>query len=217
MLTVAEENYIKAIHHLQVNGTRVSTNRIADYQATRPSSVTDMLKKLTEKGHVEYIPYQGARLTSTGNSAALKIIRKHRLWEVFLLEKLDFTWDEVHEVAEQLEHIQSPKLIDQLDKLLGFPRVDPHGDPIPDSDGKLAAFETISLNNMSVGSSGVIRKLADTSSQFLNYLDRKNIKLGLQITVLSRESFDHSITATIGDINHQLSQEVTTKLLIEKK
>ena len=137
-MTRAEENYIKTIFHLGGHSAvPIATNAIAEQMETKPSSVTDMAKKLAEKGLVHYKRYQGVSLTDSGIKTALSIIRKHRLWEVFLVKKLDFTWDEVHEVAEQLEHIKSEKLIDKIDELLDFPKYDPHGDPIPSAAGTL--------------------------------------------------------------------------------
>lgn len=142
MNTRTEENYLKAIYHLGENGAlNVSTNAIAEVMNTKASSVTDMVKKLSEKAYVNYKKYQGVTLTKEGQKVAISIIRKHRLWEVFLVEKLNFTWDEVHEVAEQLEHIKSDKLIRELDVFLEFPSHDPHGDPIPDQDGNFKDFE----------------------------------------------------------------------------
>jgi DtxR family Mn-dependent transcriptional regulator len=133
--TETEENYIKAIFHLQKQTTQVSTQELSGSLQTKPASVTDMLKKLKTKRLINYKPYYGFRLSAEGNRVALGIIRRHRLWEFFLAEKLDFQWDEVHEVAEQLEHVSSQKLIEKLDAYLGFPKLDPHGDPIPDQDG----------------------------------------------------------------------------------
>ena len=136
-MTFSEENYLKTIYHLTTSlSTEISTNAIAEMMETKASSVTDMLKKLAEKDLVHYKKYQGVFLTPKGKLAAKMIVRKHRLWEVFLVEKLDFSWDEVHEVAEQLEHIQSKKLIDKLDQFLEYPSIDPHGDPIPNAKGE---------------------------------------------------------------------------------
>src|SRR5690554_5916872 len=142
MFSDSEENYLKSIFHLQrLSEDGVSTNAIADRMQTKASSVTDMLKKLADKDLVNYIKYQGVTLTNKGKKTAASIIRKHRLWEVFLVEKLDFNWDEVHEIAEQLEHIQSEKLIKKLDAFLGYPKKDPHGDPIPDADGEIISVK----------------------------------------------------------------------------
>ena len=146
MLSLVEENYLKAIYHLSEEGReQVSTNAIADAIQTKPASVSDMIQKLDRKGVIEYTKYQGVKVTDNGREAALKVIRKHRLWEVFLVEQLNFHWDEVHEVAEQLEHIKSPLLIERLDAFLGYPKVDPHGDPIPDAQGVIRSKPLASL------------------------------------------------------------------------
>ena len=151
MLTQSEENYLKAVYTLSEEfGESVSTNLLAEKIESKPSSVTDMIKKLSEKDLISYQKYQGCTLTEEGRKKALLIIRKHRLWEVFLVEKLKFGWEEVHEVAEQLEHIQSPKLINQLDALLGFPTHDPHGDPIPDKDGNLNMIDKKLLSTLEI-------------------------------------------------------------------
>lgn len=192
MHSVSEENYIKAIYHLQDGETLVSTNDIAGRMNTKASSVTDMLKKLADKNLAEYIPYKGTRLTSDGMDCATQIIRKHRLWEVFLVEKLNFSWDEVHEVAEQLEHIQSRKLIDQLDQLLDHPKYDPHGDPIPDAQGNYEQPKHTQLSQLQPEDSGVLAGVLDTSTRFLQYLDKHQIELGTRITVIDHEEFDDS-------------------------
>lgn len=192
MHSVSEENYIKAIYHLQDGDQLVSTNDIAGRMNTKASSVTDMLKKLADKDLAEYIPYKGTRLTQNGRDCATQIIRKHRLWEVFLVEKLNFSWDEVHEVAEQLEHIQSRKLIDEIDKLLEYPKYDPHGDPIPDADGNFEKTKKTALSQLHKGQKGVLTGVLDTSTRFLKYLDKHHIELGTQIELLEKESFDGS-------------------------
>ncbi len=192
MHSVSEENYIKTIYHLQDGKNLVSTNDIAGGMSTKASSVTDMLKKLADKNLAEYIPYKGTRLTQNGIDCATQIIRKHRLWEVFLVEKLDFSWDEVHEVAEQLEHIQSRKLIDELDKLLNFPKYDPHGDPIPDAQGNYEKTVKTAISQLEKGQSGILAGVHDTSTRFLQYLDKHQIELGTQIQLIDLEAFDGS-------------------------
>ncbi|AGC76788.1 putative Mn-or Fe-dependent transcriptional regulator [Nonlabens dokdonensis DSW-6] len=182
---------------------------------TKASSVTDMLKKLSDKNLAEYIPYKGARLTENGVRCANQIIRKHRLWEVFLVEKLDFSWDEVHEVAEQLEHIQSQKLIDQLDKHLDYPKKDPHGDPIPDSNGNYEVINKTLLSQLTAGDIGTLVGVIDTSSNFLNYLDKHNIQLGTQITVMEREDFDNSFTLQVNSELLQVSQQIADNLYLK--
>ncbi|OUS21444.1 iron-dependent repressor [Nonlabens dokdonensis] len=215
MHSVSEENYIKAIFHLQDGKMLVSTNEIAGRMNTKASSVTDMLKKLSDKKLAEYIPYKGARLTENGVRCANQIIRKHRLWEVFLVEKLDFSWDEVHEIAEQLEHIQSQKLIDQLDKHLDFPKKDPHGDPIPDSNGNYEVINKTLLSQLKKGDKGTLVGVIDTSSNFLNYLDKHSIQLGTQIEVLEREDFDNSFTLQVNAKSLQVSQQIADNLYLK--
>ncbi len=215
MHSISEENYIKAIYHLQDGQALVSTNEIAGRMDTKASSVTDMLKKLSDKNLAEYIPYKGARLTENGVRCANQIIRKHRLWEVFLVEKLDFSWDEVHEVAEQLEHIQSQKLIDQLDKHLDYPKKDPHGDPIPDSNGNYEVINKTLLSQLKKGDKGALVGVIDTSSSFLKYLDKHNIQLGTQISVIEREDFDNSFTLQVNSKSLQVSQQIADNLYLK--
>ena len=217
MHSISEENYIKAIYHLQVGQALVSTNDIAGRMKTKASSVTDMLKKLADKNLAEYIPYKGAKLTENGVKCANQIIRKHRLWEVFLVEKLDFSWDEVHDVAEQLEHIQSQKLIDQLDKHLGFPKKDPHGDPIPDRHGNYEKTSRTILSKLQKGDQGTLIGLIDSSTKFLNYLDKQNMKLGTSIKVLELEEFDHSFTILMNEQQMQVSKQIADNLYIKLK
>lgn len=194
MLTHSEENYLKAIWKLHEAGTpNVTTNSIAAEVKTRAASVTDMLKKLAEKKLIQYQKYQGVKLSAEGRRTALSIVRKHRLWEVFLVEKLDYRWDEVHEIAEQLEHIISENLIDRLDHFLAFPKFDPHGDPIPDKSGKLADPASISLSLVKPGQQVVMTGVAEHSAVFLRYLDQHTLSLGVTISILSITEFDQSM------------------------
>src|ERR1700712_1060629 len=170
MNTLAEENYLKSIYHLSLNTQNVSTNQIAALLNTRAASVTDMLKKLADKELINYTRYQGVSLTSPGKKIALHIIRKHRLWEFFLVEKLNFKWDQVHEMAEEMEHISSEELIDRLDKFMDYPKYDPHGDPIPDCNGNFKKHELKPIASLSVNESGVISGVRDHSPTFLQYL-----------------------------------------------
>ena len=215
-MTQSEENYLKAVYHLEDSeaGT-VNTNSIADYIHTKPSSVTDMVKKLAEKGLLNYKKYQGVSLTGRGTKKALSVIRKHRLWETFLVEKLNFAWDEVHEVAEQLEHIESEKLINELDRLLGFPKSDPHGDPIPDKNGELEKQHTHVLSVLPVNSSSICVGVRDTSVSFLNYLDKNKIALGDEIHILEKEVFDDSVHIQIGERTLHLSNRIASNLLMK--
>ncbi|WP_027138215.1 metal-dependent transcriptional regulator [Gaetbulibacter saemankumensis] len=216
-MTLTEENYIKAIYQLGKYGTlNVSTNSIAEALDTKASSVTDMIKKLDEKGYANYKKYQGVILSVEGKKIAANIVRKHRLWEVFLVEKLNFAWDEVHDIAEQLEHIKSEKLINELDKLLDYPTHDPHGDPIPDKLGDIKKTDKILLFNLEENTSGVCVGVKDTSSAFLRYLDKHNIALGSEITVLSKEDFDDSMVIKIQDSVMSISQVVANNLFVKQ-
>lgn len=193
-LTTAEENYLKAIYHLSEGGKKgVSTNDVAAEMKTKPASVSDMLRKLGEKKVIEYRKYYGVHITDEGKKLALQTIRKHRLWEVFLVEKLNFAWDEIHEVAEELEHIQSPLLIQRLDSYLNYPKFDPHGDPIPDEFGDVKARPRIALNEMEVDKTGQIVAVKDSSAAFLKHLDKMGAYIGARIKVLDKVEFDGSL------------------------
>lgn len=193
--TDTEENYLKTILRFSRDRELVSTNTIANYLGTSPASVTDMLKKLKNKAVplADYTKYKGVKLTEEGQKIALRIIRKHRLWEVFLVEKLKFSWDNVHEVAEQLEHIDSPELIKRLDEFLSFPKFDPHGDPIPDESGNVAQRMTVLLSEVTPGKLLRIVNVVLTSTDFLQYLEHLHLTLGKRIKVLERLNFDNSL------------------------
>lgn len=216
MYSDSEENYLKAIFHLERFAEEgVSTNAIAEQLQTKASSVTDMLKKLADKKLVNYIKYQGVTLTNQGKKTAAAIIRKHRLWEVFLVEKLDFSWDEVHEIAEQLEHIESDLLIEKLDKHLDFPKFDPHGDPIPSKEGTFPERDKVLLSEMKVGETGVCVGVKDTSSSFLKYLDKNGIALGKKIKVLEHEEFDDSLHIQLGSETLVISHIIASNLYLK--
>lgn len=215
-MTFSEENYLKTIYHLTTMlDAEVSTNSIAEKMDTKASSVTDMLKKLAEKDLVNYKKYQGVSLTENGKLAAKMIVRKHRLWEVFLVEKLDFPWDEVHDIAEQLEHIQSDKLINKLDDFLGNPTEDPHGDPIPDVNGRIVKIEKQLLSELMENQSGICVGVKDTSSEFLKYLDKQEIALGSKISVISKESFDQSLRIKLGGKELTISHKIAGNLFVQ--
>tara|TARA_R110002167_G_scaffold366211_1_gene593766 strand:+ start:2752 stop:3405 length:654 start_codon:yes stop_codon:yes gene_type:complete len=217
MFSLSEENYLKAIYHLEIISNKgISTNAIAEKLETKASSVSDMIKKLSEKEVIIYKKYQGVTLTNFGKKTAANIVRKHRLWEVFLVEKLNFSWDEVHDVAEQLEHIKSPKLIHELDAFLGFPTHDPHGDPIPDNDGNLKVLEKSLLATLSKNESGVCVGVKDSSAEFLQYLDKKGITLGKELTVLEKEDFDDSLSIQIDGKKLSVSNKIATNLYVKK-
>src|SRR5215204_5861291 len=158
MLSFTEENYLKTIYRLSDGGTEsVATNSIAEAMNTKAASVTDMIKKLSGKNLISYEKYYGVKITKAGRSAALSVVRKHRLWETFLVEKLNFNWDEVHDVAEQLEHIQSPLLIEKLDEFLSHPIADPHGHAIPDKNGKIHVAQQIPLCEITENKTATVR------------------------------------------------------------
>ena len=216
MFTLSEENYLKAIFHLEMmSGTGISTNAIASKLETKASSVTDMVKKLAEKQVLVYKKYQGVSLTKSGKTTAARIVRKHRLWEVFLVEKLNFSWDEVHDVAEQLEHIKSPKLTRELEAFLGFPKTDPHGDPIPDHEGRFDSVEKRLLSSLKENEVGVCVGVDDSSSNFLQYLDKNGISLGEKIEVLSIESFDGSLSIKVAGKVLSISNKIATNIYIQ--
>ncbi len=217
MLSLTEENHLKAIFHLSsVDNKDVSTNAIADSLKTKPPSVTDMLKKLSDKNLINYKKYQGSFLTPIGRKTALDIIRKHRLWEVFLVEKLGFNWSEVHEVAEQLEHIKSKKLIDELDKFLDYPTKDPHGDPIPNTAGFIKYSSRSLLSDLAIGESGKFIGVKDSSSAFLKFLDKRKIALGTNIQILHIEDFDNSIHIGLDETNLTISVKSANNIYVTK-
>jgi DtxR family Mn-dependent transcriptional regulator len=217
-LSQTEENYLKAIFSLSIASEKaVSTNSIAQKLKTKASSVTDMVRKLSEKKLVNYVKYQGVSLTVDGKKIAVRVIRKHRLWEVFLVKHLDFSWDEVHDVAEQLEHVKSLKLIKKLDAYLEYPTHDPHGDPIPDEEGNIAHHTDVMLSSMLEGEMCVILGVKDSASAFLKYLDSSGIKLGSNIEVLHREDFDNSMKIKIEEKELSISFQISKNLFVKKQ
>ena len=214
--TTSEENYIKAIYHLQQSGDVVTTNEVADRLQTKAASVTDMLKKLNAKNLLNYEPYKGVTLSKDGKKLALSIVRKHRLWEYFLVNHLQFGWDEVHEIAEELEHINSALLIDKLDAFLNFPRFDPHGDPIPDSNGRMEISKQVNLMDMVLNHTAVVRAVGSQSSELLELLRHKEIAIGTILQVVRKFSFDNSIEIKVDknppfSISQQLAQTLFVK------
>ncbi|MCW4469244.1 metal-dependent transcriptional regulator [Flavobacterium sp. MFBS3-15] len=215
-MTYSEENYLKVIYHLSQNADKgVTTNAIANVMESKPSSVTDMMQKLADKDLVNYKKYQGVELTDKGKFTALMIVRKHRLWEVFLVEKLNFSWDEVHDVAEQLEHIKSEKLTDKLDEFLDFPTEDPHGDPIPDRNGKIAKMDKKLLSEIGVGRKVICVGVKDSSPPFLQYLDKQQIALGSAIEIISKEDFDMSLTVRLENKDVTVSNKIAANLFVK--
>lgn len=215
-LTYSEENYLKTIYHLSLLQKKgVTTNSIAAKIETKASSVTDMIKKLNEKKLIEYQRYQGVTLTELGLMAAKMIVRKHRLWEVFLVEKLGFSWDEVHDVAEELEHIKSEKLVNKLDAYLGYPTEDPHGDPIPNAKGVIKKVEKQLLSDLKKNSKSICIGVKDSSSSFLQYLDKQKIALGSEIHILEIETFDQSYLVNINGQEMNISKKIASNLFVK--
>ncbi len=216
-LSPTEENYLKAIYMLSPEGDKpVSTNAISNRLKTQPASVSDMLKKLSRKEVIRYQKYKGVSITEKGEKMALSIIRKHRLWEVFLVKTLHFQWDEVHEVAEQLEHVQAPLLIKRLEKFLGHPKYDPHGDPIPDENGEMNIRPQVELLSLKPGESGRLAMVKDSGVPFLRYLDKIDLHLGDRITMIEKMDYDGSVIVNIKgrkDIN--LSRQVAENLVLD--
>lgn len=214
--STSEENYIKMIYHLQGERGIVTTSELAHNLNTRPASVTDMMKKLKAKKLLHYQPYQGFRLSPEGKKVALRIVRRHRLWEYFLAEILKFNWDEVHEVADHLEHVSSKKLIDKLDKFLGHPKVDPHGDPIPDKHGKMENRKQVSLSKLPPNRAAVVSHVGDQSHEILALLKHRKIALGSRLEIKKRFRFDNSMEIKLSNqspftISEQLAKNIFVK------
>lgn len=198
MFSFVEENYLKAIYHLSDHGAKsVSTNALAEEMQTTAASVSDMVAKLSKKKAVDYQKYKGVNVSGKGKEVALRVIRKHRLWEVFLVDQLNFHWDEVHDIAEQLEHIKSPLLISRLDEFLGFPKHDPHGDPIPDENGLFSTVKKVALTDLELNTPAQVVAVDDSSGAFLKYLDKVGISIGTKLKVEDTNEFDGSLDITI--------------------
>lgn len=215
MNTLAEENYLKSIYHLSMGTANVSTNQIAASLNTKASSVTDMLKKLADKALINYTRYQGVSLTPSGEKIAVNIIRKHRLWEYFLVEKLNFKWDQVHDMAEEMEHISSAELINRLDKFMDYPQHDPHGEPIPDCNGLFNTPKLKPISALAINESGVISGVRDHTTSFLQYLEKQGLTIGIKFTVTEIIAFDHSVVLQMENKKEiHISREVANNLLI---
>jgi len=217
-LSQTEENYLKAIYKLHEQSTKsASTNAIAQILETSAASVTDMLRKLSDKELVHYEKYKGAKLTDIGRSTATALVRKHRLWEVFLMQKLQFGWDEVHDIAEQLEHVQSDKLVDKLDDFLDNPKYDPHGDPIPDKQGRFKLRQQVLLNQLEINDSGLLVGVREHSKMFLNHLDDLRLRIGSEIRIKGINPYDEMLEIEIdGQRQEKLSKKVSEKLFVQK-
>ena len=213
-----EENYLKAIFKIcEKGGKAASTNSISAELTTSAASVTDMLKRLADKKLINYEKYKGVTLTSSGDKVATHLIRKHRLWEVFLVDKLSFSWDEVHEIAEELEHIKSKELVERLDEFLDHPKFDPHGDPIPDALGNFTFRRQVLLSTLEEGQGGVIVGVFDHSPSFLQYLEKMDLILGATILVVERFEYDESMKLIIGEsLETTVSKKVCQNLFVQK-
>lgn len=213
-----EENYLKAIFKVSEQLEKpVSTNAIAAEMTTSAASVSDMLKRLRDKELINYEKYKGVTLTQSGHRIATRLVRRHRLWEVFLVEKLDFSWDEIHDIAEELEHIDSQKLTNQLDAFLGFPKFDPHGDPIPDENGKFTTRKQILLSDAKA-SKGIIVGVNEHSTPFLQQLDRLKLVLGTTVEILEKFEYDGSLHIRINEgakqtISGKMAQNIFIKTI----
>ncbi len=196
--TRSEENYLKAIYHLSKDDVkRISPNSIAESVNVNPASVIDMIKKLVRKNLINYSREQGANLTKKGHQIALRIVRSHRLWEVFLVEKLGYSWGEIHDIAEQLEHVKHPELVDKLESFLDFPAFDPHGDPIPYKKGDYPISKKIFLSGLELDMECTVISVSDDNVNFLNYLEKLSIKIGTKIKVIEKNSFDDSLSIQV--------------------
>ncbi|HWI92677.1 MAG TPA: metal-dependent transcriptional regulator [Flavisolibacter sp.] len=212
--TISEENYLKAIFHLQEKEGTVTTNALAEKLQTKPASVTDMMKKLNSKKLLHYKPYYGFSLSAEGKKIALFIVRRHRLWEYFLSEKLKFDWNEVHMLAEELEHVSSKQLIDRLDQYLGHPQFDPHGDPIPDNKGKIKNLNKISLLELPFHQIAEVRQVTNQSKEMLEILEHKHIGIGTKLEVKKHFHFDHSIELKIKNNTVNISEQLAQNIFV---
>ena len=216
MHSLTEENYLKSIYHLTQKGIdKITPTALAEKMRINAASVVDMIKKLSDKKLISYDKRKGAKLTAQGNKVALDIVRKHRLWEAFLLEKLGYSWDVVHEIAEQLEHIKHVELADRLDKFLGYPEYDPHGDPIPNAKGEIPKIANTLLSEIETGKSCQVTAVRDTSAVFLQYLEQLSIKIGTKIKVIEKIPFDGSMVVQIGkDVRKTVSKKFADNLMV---
>lgn len=212
-----EENYLKTIYILASGKGEVSVNELSKELGLKMPTVTSMMKKLAEKKFVHYESYKPLRLTEKGKREAGLIIRKHRLTEMFLVEKMNFGWEQVHDIAEQIEHIQSPEFFEKMDELLGFPKMDPHGSPIPDRNGKMVWRAYDRLSDAKIGDTVILSAVINTSSEFLKFLNSRELHLGIKIKVKSIEPFDQSMVISYGKRNNEaISHVVSERLLVEK-
>jgi DtxR family Mn-dependent transcriptional regulator len=217
MYSFTEENYIKALFNLSDKKGEVNVKELSKHLGIKMPTVTSMMKNLARKGIVHYKSYQPMHLTEKGKKEAGLIIRKHRLTEMYLFEKMGFGWEEVHEIAEQIEHIHSPTFFEKMDELLGFPKTDPHGHPIPDKNGKITLKEYWNLSNCKVGETVKLYSVVNSTDEFLKFLNSRELHLGLKIKILSVEAFDKSMVISYGNKTAEtLSHTASERLLVNK-
>lgn len=211
------EDYLKNIYSIQIASGKVTTTILAEKLNISPAAVSDMISKLSKSGHIKNIPYKGFELTKKGETIALNLVRKHRIWEVFLVEQLKYPWENVHNEAENLEHASSDELISRLDKFLEYPKYDPHGHPIPDKSGRISSDKIISATDLKIGESGIIKQVSDESSEVLMYLTKVGLKLNDEIKVIEKINFDNSIQIHFRSGNIFLSDKLANNIYVIKK
>lgn len=216
MISLTEENYLKAIFHLISDNNTVTINELSKFLNVKMPSVNNMMKKFADKKWVIYESYKPLRITDSGKMQAALVVRKHRLTEMFLVEKMNFGWENVHEIAEQVEHIQSDLFFDKMDELLNYPKFDPHGEPIPDKDGNIIAQHLKKLSTCKVGSRFVFTAVTITDDDFLSFLNAKNLELGTSIEIIEIEKYDQSMKVQFGGKMVTLSKIVTEKILVKE-
>lgn len=214
--TLTEENYLKALFHLVDDNNKVTINELSKFLNVKMPSTNNMMKKFAEKQWVKYETYKPLSVTPSGMREAALIVRKHRLTEMFLVEKMNFGWENVHEIAEQLEHVHSQVFFDKMDEILNYPKYDPHGEPIPDKQGNIIAQDLMQLSNCAVGDKVTFTSLTLSDDGFLTYLTDKNLLLNTEIAVVKIENFDKSMTIEINNSKEMLSREATEKILVKK-
>ena len=217
ILSKSEENYLKSIYNLSELGNKVvTTNSISKILNIEPASVTDMIKKLSKKKLIYHEKYRGTKISKNGIKVALQIIRRHRLWEVFLYEKLNFNWDEIHVVAEELEHVSSDQLIDNLDKYLKYPKIDPHGDPIPNKLGEIDFVDKISISDLKVNEKGIVSRIINEDEEFFILLNKLNIEIGTEVKILDKIDYDGSLDVSINNKSVIISKVIAENIKITK-
>ncbi len=217
MNTQIEENYLKALYHISLHneGGKISVNELSRHLNIKMPTVNSMMKKLSDKGYVTYVSYKPIKLTPTGMLTAALIVRKHRLIEMFLVQEMGFGWEEVHDIAEQMEHIQSPKFFEKIDELLHYPKFDPHGSPIPDANGQVVSLNAVQLSECAPGRTVRLVGVRDSSEEFLQYLTGKQIKIGTKIKITGKEAFDGTMYCETGKMQMVFSKVIADKLLVE--